>query len=144
MHNKMINNENITEYIPQRPPIVMISRLLEAGEKNIRTELDIAEDNVFVEDGRLMAPGLVENIAQTAAARIGYLAKQQNVPVPLGFIGAIQHLEILGHPAAATTVQTEIIIGHEVFNATVVKGTVKQDGKLLAQCEMKIFVSRNK
>lgn len=144
MHNKMINNENITEYIPQRPPIVMISRLLEAGEKNIRTELDIAEDNVFVEDGRLMAPGLVENIAQTAAARIGYLAKQQNVPVPLGFIGAIQHLEILGHPAAATTVQTEIIIEHEVFNATVVKGTVKQDGKLLAQCEMKIFVSRNK
>lgn len=144
MHNNMINKEDITEYIPQRPPIVMISRLLEAGEKNIRTELDIAEDNVFVEDGKLMAPGLVENIAQTAAARIGYVAKQQNVPVPLGFIGAIQHLEIIEHPAASTTVQTEIVIEHEVFNATVVKGTVKQHGKLLAQCDMKIFVSQNK
>jgi predicted hotdog family 3-hydroxylacyl-ACP dehydratase len=140
----MINKEDITEYIPQRPPIVMISRLLEAGDKNIRTGLDIAEDNVFVENGLFMAPGLVENIAQTAAARIGYLAKKQNVPVPLGFIGAIQQLEILELPQAGTTVETEIVIGHEVFNATVVHGTVKQNGRLMAQCDMKIFVSQNK
>lgn len=137
-----MEQENITEYIPQRPPIVMISRLLEAGDKNIRTELDIAPDNIFVEDGRLMAPGLVENIAQTAAARIGYLAKQHNTPVPLGFIGAIQNLEIIGHPNSNTSIQTEIVIEHEVFNATVVKGTVKQNGELLAHCDMKIFVSK--
>ncbi len=140
----MINQEDITAYIPQRPPIVMISRLLEAGEKNIRTGLDIAADNVFVEDGRFMPPGLVENIAQTAAARIGYLAKLNNTPVPLGFIGAIQNLEIIELPAAETSVETEIVIEHEVFNATVVKGTVKQNGRVMAQCDMKIFVSQNK
>lgn len=140
----MINKEDITEYIPQRPPIVMISRLLEAGEKNIRTGFDIAADNVFVEDGLLQAPGLVENIAQTAAARIGYLAKQNNVPVPLGFIGAIQQLEILALPAAGTSLETEIVIEHEVFNATVVHGSVKQEGRLMAQCDMKIFVSQSK
>ncbi|SIO08213.1 3-hydroxyacyl-ACP dehydratase [Chitinophaga niabensis] len=140
----MINTGDITEYIPQRPPIVMISRLMEAGEKNIRTELDIAADNVFVEDGLFMAPGLVENIAQTAAARIGYLAKKHNVPVPLGFIGAIQNLHVIELPAAGTTVESEIVIEHEVFNATVIKGTVKQNGKLMAECDMKIFVSQNK
>lgn len=139
----MINTGDITEYIPQRPPIVMISRLMEAGEKNIRTELDIAPDNVFVEDGLFMAPGLVENIAQTAAARIGYLAKKHNVPVPLGFIGAIQNLRVIELPAAGTTVESEIVIEHEVFNATVIKGTVKQHGKLMAECDMKIFVSQN-
>ncbi len=144
MHNNMTHTENITEYIPQRPPIVMISRLLEAGEKNIRTGFDIVADNVFVENGRLQAPGLVENIAQTAAARIGYLAKQNNTPVPLGFIGAIQHLEVLELPAAGSSLETEIVIEHEVFNATVVHGAVRQEGRILAQCDMKIFVSQSK
>lgn len=140
----MINKEDITAYIPQRPPIVMISRLLEAGEKNIRTGFDIAADNVFVAEGLLQAPGLVENIAQTAAARIGYLAKKNNVPVPLGFIGAIQNLEVVELPAAGTSLETEIVIEHEVFNATVVHGSVKQAGRVMAQCDMKIFVSQSK
>lgn len=137
-----MHQEDITEYIPQRPPIVMISRLLEAGEKNIRTELDVAADNVFVENGTLMAPGLVENIAQTAAARVGFLAKRDNVPVPLGFIGAIQNLEILELPPAGATLQTEILITHELFNATVVQGTVQLNGRTLAKCDMKIFIAK--
>lgn len=122
----------------------MISRLLEATNTQIRTELDIAQDNVFVEDGRFMPPGLVENIAQTAAARVGYLAKQQHIPVPVGFIGAVQHLEVIALPDAGTVIQTEVIIEREVLNATVVKGMVRQNGQLLAQCEMKIFVPPNK
>ncbi|WP_298715612.1 3-hydroxyacyl-ACP dehydratase [Chitinophaga sp.] len=139
-----MHHEDITEYIPQRPPIVMISRLVEAGDKNIRTELDVAPDNVFVEEGKLMAPGLVENIAQTAAARVGFLAKRDNVPVPLGFIGAIQNLEILELPPAGATLQTEIIITHELFNATVVKGSVSHEGRIQAQCDMKIFIAKEK
>lgn len=136
-----IHTDDITAYIPQRTPIVMISGILEVDGPLTRTGLHIAPDNVFVENGLLTAPGLMENIAQTAAARIGYIAKQQNTPVPLGFIGAVKDLEILELPPAGQMIETTTVIGSEVFNATMVTGKVMYEGRVMAQCEMKIFIN---
>ncbi|MBC9912276.1 3-hydroxyacyl-ACP dehydratase [Chitinophaga varians] len=136
-----IHSDDITAYIPQRTPIVMISGILEVDGPKTRTALHIAPDNVFVENGVLMPPGLMENIAQTAAARIGYIARQENSPVPLGFIGAVNNLEILELPPAGQTIETTTEIGGEVFNATMVTGKVMYDGRVMAQCEMKIFIN---
>ncbi|RFS21119.1 3-hydroxyacyl-ACP dehydratase [Chitinophaga silvatica] len=136
-----IHSDDITAYIPQRPPIVMINGIKEVEGPITRTGFFIAPDNVFVEDGKLAAPGLMENIAQTAAARIGYIARQQNAPVPLGFIGAVKDLEIFELPAVGETIETTTEIGGEVFNATMVLGKVMLNGKVLAQCEMKIFAN---
>lgn len=136
-----IHTDDITAYIPQRTPIVMISGILEVNGPVTRTGLHIATDNIFVENGVLTAPGLMENIAQTAAARIGYIAKQQNTPVPLGFIGAVKDLEILELPPAGQTIETITEIGGEVFNATMVTGKVMFEGRVMAQCEMKIFIN---
>ncbi|NLR61174.1 3-hydroxyacyl-ACP dehydratase [Chitinophaga polysaccharea] len=136
-----IHTDDITTYIPQRTPIVMISGILEVDGPLTRTGLHIAPDNIFVENGVLTAPGLMENIAQTAAARIGYIAKQQNTPVPLGFIGAVKDLEILELPPAGQTIETTTVIGGEVFNATMVTGKVTYEGRVMAQCEMKIFIN---
>ncbi|ATL47590.1 3-hydroxyacyl-ACP dehydratase [Chitinophaga caeni] len=138
----LVQKEQITDYIPQRPPMVMIDTILKADENILRTGFYIEPGNVFVENGSLMPPGLMENIAQTAAARVGYIAKQKNEPVPLGFIGAVKDLEILQLPKMETAIETEIVIEHEVFNATVVTGKVWQDGQVMAQCEMKIFVPK--
>ncbi|TWF37238.1 hypothetical protein FHW36_107164 [Chitinophaga polysaccharea] len=136
-----IHTDDITAYIPQRAPIVMISGILEVDGPLTRTGLHIAPDNIFVENGVLTAPGLMENIAQTAAARIGYIAKQQNTPVPLGFIGAVKDLEILELPPAGQMIETSTVIGSEVFNATMVTGKVMYEGRVMAQCEMKIFIN---
>ncbi|RAJ02616.1 hypothetical protein LX64_03636 [Chitinophaga skermanii] len=140
----LVQKEDIINYIPQRPPMVMIDKVIVAEDKIMRTGLHIEPTNVFVENGRFMPPGLMENIAQTAAARVGFIAKQKNEPVPLGFIGAVKDLEIIQLPEAGTDIETEIHITHEVFNATVVHGRVFQNNILMAQCEMKIFVPTNK
>lgn len=136
-----IHTDDITAYIPQRTPIVMISGILEVNGPVTRTGLHIAADNIFVENGVLTAPGLMENIAQTAAARVGYIAKQENSPVPLGFIGAVKDLEILELPPAGQMIETTTEIGGEVFNATMVTGKVMFEGRVMAQCEMKIFIN---
>ncbi|WP_143307871.1 3-hydroxyacyl-ACP dehydratase [Chitinophaga vietnamensis] len=136
-----IHTDDITAYIPQRTPIVMVSGILEVDGPVTRTALAIAPDNVFVENGVLMPPGLMENIAQTAAARIGYISRQQNAPVPLGFIGAVKDLEIFELPPAGATIETVTEIGSEVFNATMVTGKVLYQGKVMARCEMKIFTN---
>ena len=132
---------DITSYIPQRPPIVMIGELLEVKDNITRTGLRIDPANIFVENGQLTPPGLLENMAQTAAARVGYIASQENTPVPLGFIGAVKDFEVFELPPAGALVETVTEIQSQVFNATMVTGKVLLEGRVAAQCELKIFIN---
>jgi predicted hotdog family 3-hydroxylacyl-ACP dehydratase len=136
-----IHDNSITAFIPQRPPIVMIDGLLEVKDNITRTGLQIAADNLFVEDGRLMPPGLLENMAQTAAASVGYVAQQENTPVPIGFIGAVKDFEVFDLPPAGSFIETITEIQSQIFNATMVAAKVLLDGKVMAQCELKIFIN---
>lgn len=136
----LINRENIISLIPQRPPFVMIDQLIDSDENSTRTSFCVREDNIFIEDGSLREPALVENIAQTAAARAGYITQKENLPVMVGYIGAIKDLEIFQLPKINDTLETEIIIKNQVFDVTVITGAVRCNGIMLAQCEMKIFI----
>jgi predicted hotdog family 3-hydroxylacyl-ACP dehydratase len=49
----------------------------------------VKEDNIFVVSGVLKEPGMIESIAQTVAAREGYISKLENKPVRLGYIGLL-------------------------------------------------------
>ena len=90
---------DIHELLPQQEPFVMISRLVQFDKVRTVCETDINADNIFVEDGRFTASGLIENIAQTCAARIGYFNKYVlKKAVQIGFIGAIRNMEITDLP----------------------------------------------
>lgn len=135
---------DITTLIPQRPPFVMIDRLTTCDETVASTALLVKDDNIFVEDGRLTEPGLVENIAQTAAARAGYVATSGNKPVQLGYIGAIKNLVIHSLPLVNDELATEISIVNQVFDVTFIQGKISCNNALLATCEMKIFIAPSK
>ena len=139
----MIPETNILPFIPQRAPFVMIDNLVGCDEQSARTILKVRGDNLFVKNGVLTEPALVENIAQTAAARIGYICSRENKPVPIGYIAAIQNLVINELPKTGSTLETEIIIKNQVMNVTIISGTVRAGGRIIAGCEMKIFISKN-
>ena len=133
---------NIESIIPQRPPFVMISELVYCEDEDTRSKFFVEADNIFLKEDRLMEPALVENIAQTAAARAGWLALNENRPVALGYIGAIQQLEIFDLPVKGDILDTEIKVMNQVFNVTLISGKLSCEGRLLATCEMKIFISK--
>ncbi|MBC7887772.1 MAG: 3-hydroxyacyl-ACP dehydratase [Ferruginibacter sp.] len=135
---------SIESLIPQRPPFVMIDQLTWYDEKITRTVFLIKEDNIFVENKKFCEPGLVENIAQTAAARAGYLAGLQNKPVQLGYIGAVKDLVIHRLPWVNDELETEITIENQIFDVMLINGKVSCNGVLLATCEMKIFITQTK
>lgn len=137
----MIQETDIITFIPQRYPMIMLSSLIFADQQEVITRFNIKEDNIFVKDACLMAPGIVENIAQSVAARAGYLASLQNTEAPAGFIGAVQNLEILELPKVGDVIETTVTLEHEIFHATIVTGTVRLNEKIIAHCKMKIFVS---
>ena len=74
--------------------MVMIDRLVSAESDSAVSSFLIKTDNIFVEDGKFTEPGLVENIAQTAAAMVGHHCALNKIPVPIGFIAAVKDLKI--------------------------------------------------
>jgi len=135
---------DILPFIPQRPPFVMIDGLLQCDETGARSRLTVREENIFVAHGAFHEPGLVENIAQTAACRSGYSAHDQGKPAPVGYIGAIRNLEIIALPVTGDELETEISITNQVFDVMMISGKVFCREQLMAQCEMKIFVNQLK
>jgi len=135
--------EDVLKLIPQRPPIVMVDKLISAADKKTISGFTIKADNIFVEKGVMQEPGIIENVAQSAALGVGYVCSIKNEKVPLGFIGAVKNLLIFGLPAVGDELKTEIQVDYEVFEATLITGKVYCGDKLLAQCEMKIFLKPN-
>lgn len=131
--------DEIMKFIPQKPPMVMIEKLILADEKKTITSLTILPENIFCEKGVLKEPGLIENMAQTAAAGSGYKSISRNEQPPEGFIGGIRNLMINSLPETGKVIRTEIIVEHEIFDALVVTGKVFLDDRMIAGCEMKIF-----
>ena len=118
----------------------MIDELLYSDETIARTSFTIQQDNVLVFDGVFSEAGLMENIAQTAAAHAGAAALKNNTPVRTGFIGAVKNLAISALPSVNDTITTEIMIEEQVFDASVITGKIMRGEELMAQCEMKIFL----
>lgn len=134
--------EQLFQYIPQRPPIVMIDKLEEVTESNIISGLNIKANNIFVENEFLREPGLIENIAQTIAAGAGFNQIQNGKPVALGFIAAVRELKINTLPKVGQHLKTIVKVINEVMDVTIVKGEVYVEGDLIAECEMRIFIQK--
>ena len=132
--------EEASRYIPQRPPFVMVDTLLQADGNLAKTCFLVREGHLFVEHGVFTDPGLVENMAQTAAAATGYTAAAAGKAAPVGFIGALKGLQIRELPLAGDTITTEISVIHQVLNAHIVRAIVRSGEKELASCELKIFL----
>lgn len=128
------------KYIPQRAPVIMIDALWKCEEKVATTSLTIQQDNIFVEQGKFTEAGLLENIAQTAAAKVGYECERKGIPVPPGFIGAIKNLEVSYFPKVGETIRTEIRVENEIFGMTLITGEVHFDALQIARAEMKIVL----
>jgi predicted hotdog family 3-hydroxylacyl-ACP dehydratase len=137
----MLPEENIIPLIPQKPPFVMVGKLLSTDEVSTRSSFMIEPDNVFVKNNVFQEAGLMENIAQTAALRAGYVAQSENKPVAVGYIGAVSNFEIFDLPKAGDEIETEIRVENQIFDVTVLSGKVWYNKKILAQCEMKLFIS---
>lgn len=138
----LVTADNISKYIPQKAPIIMIGDLLTNDEQSTVSEMMIEEDNIFCAGGIFTEPGLIENIAQTAAARMGYTASLQaeGSEPPKGFIGAISKLQIHDFPKIGQKLTTTVEVKNNIFGILLISGKSQVGDKIMAECEMKIFV----
>ena len=94
--------------LPQRPPMVFIDALLEANATEASSRFRVGPTTLFVNQQQLQAPGLLENMAQTAAAQQGWLAQQMHQPIAIGLIARIKKSTIHQLPLVGTTLITHV------------------------------------
>lgn len=133
---------DIHELLPQQEPFVMVGKLRHFDMEKTITTTKIVDSNILVEKGVFTASGIIENIAQTCAARIGYVNKYiLKKGIQLGFIGAIRNLNLYRCPRVGEVIETSIITIEEIFGMTLVTATVKVGDEIIADSEMKIALS---
>jgi len=133
---------DIHELLPQQEPFVMVGKLVHFDMEKTVTKTEVKSDNIFVENGVFTASGIIENIAQTCAARIGYVNKYiLKKGIQLGFIGAIRNMNLYRCPKVGEVIETSIITIEEIFGMTLVTATVSIGEEVIADSEMKIALS---
>ena len=146
-----MNAENPTEQelrsidihtlLPQQEPFVMIHTLVHFDRTLTVTETRVEADNLFTDNGCFSASGLMENIAQTCAARIGYVNKYiLKKGIQIGFIGAVRDFRIHRLPRVGELLTTRVEVREEVFGMTLADATVRVGEEVLVETEMKIAV----
>lgn len=128
----------ITELLPQRPPIVMVDQILRCDDVDAVTSFVVRADNIFLDNGLLAPAGIIENMAQSCAARMGCIRKLHHQPITIGYIGDIKNCVINRQPRCSETLTTHIHIVEAVFNLTLAEVVVKVGDEVIAHTLIKV------
>ncbi|MCD8297978.1 MAG: beta-hydroxyacyl-ACP dehydratase [Prevotella sp.] len=137
---------DIKDLLPQRDPILMVDALLSVNGEEAETSFTIRPGNFFLaDDSRLEVTGLIENIAQSASAFAGYLAKLAGaVEPPIGYIGEVKNFRCHHRPQSGDELHTFIRLGAEVGGVTLLSGEIHVREEIIAETQMKISIQPNK
>lgn len=72
LSEQITDKDFIGKLIPQKAPFVMVDKLLHFEDKKVVAGLTISEENIFVQNNKFTAPGLMEHMAQSVALYTGY------------------------------------------------------------------------
>ncbi len=136
----LADKNKVIDLIPQKYPMVMVDGLISNDETTTISKLSISNNNIFCSKGFFTEPGLIENIAQTAALRSGYEAMESNEEPTVGFIGSVKKMKIYELPKDNDVIYTKVTILTRLMNVLIIKGEVLLDSKLMAEGEMNIFL----
>lgn len=132
---------NPLELIPQRPPMVLVDRFEGIDAEGVSTTgYTVEPAGLFVAGGRMSECGIIEHMAQSAAARIGWCCRAEGRPVPVGFIGAVSRLELHDLPRTGVHLRTRLRIVQEIGPLSLAEVRTEADGRPLAEGDLKIYL----
>ena len=133
---------DVTDLLPQKYPFRMVDMLLFADEGRIVTTFLISSKNVLVHEDQFTEGGMIENMAQSAAAGTGYFFARQNAAIPIGYIGAVKNVKIIKLARTGDEITTELLTLNKIGDASIVEGKIFLQKELIGYCELTIFVQQ--
>ncbi len=139
--DEFVRSIDIHTLLPQEEPFVMVGTLEHFDMKHVVTSTMVSPDNIFVDFDKMLPTGLIENIAQTCATRIGYINKYiLKKGIQIGFIGAVRNLKVCTLPTVGDILYTEVDVQEEVFGMILVTAVVKTSEHVCVTSELKIAI----
>lgn len=125
--DEFVRSIDIHELLPQQEPFVFVDRIAHFDMQTIVTEMLISHSKTFTTDGTFSLLGMIENIAQACAARIGYINKYVlKKEIRPGVIASIKKADVLEMPPIGTTLQTIVTVKEEVFDMLLLTAEVRR------------------
>jgi predicted hotdog family 3-hydroxylacyl-ACP dehydratase len=124
-------------YLPHRPPMSLIDRIVELGEDSLQTEVTIGPTTMFLRDGAVPAWVGVEYMAQSCAAFAGCEARARGDQVRVGFLlGAREYRTVVSGFELGSVLRVHIDLEHrEAGGLGVVQGRISHRGQASALVE---------
>ena len=91
-----------------------------------------------MDDDQLPLAGVLEHVAQSCAARIGYLQSTQNEPIRIGYIGAVKKIELKRIPIVGERLLTKVMLLENVLDISLLQCDTFIEGELIAQTTLKL------
>ena len=137
----LLRSIDVHTLLPQQEPFVVVDTLTQFDGTTTATETLVRPDNLFIDDDALRTTGMIENIAQTCAARIGYYNKYiLKTGVQIGVIGAVRKMMVSGHPHVGQQFRTTVTVVQELLGMTLANAEITCEGETLATAQIKLAV----
>ncbi|MEZ7874527.1 MAG: hydroxymyristoyl-ACP dehydratase [Bacteroidales bacterium] len=140
----VIFGDQIVELIPQRAPFVFVDAFYGESDSLFQTGFTPGEVDYFVVEGFLTEPGVIEHMAQSAAASSGWSYRERGEKIPVGFIGAVADFELTCLPVSGVEIRTTIRFSGEFGGISLVEAESFQNGESFAKGKLKIFIDKEK
>jgi len=128
--------QRIEGLIPHRRPMLAVDELIGLSEDEAVSRTLIRPGSFFLDAiGRVEEALLFEMTAQTFAA----LAADSSGPEP-GFLAAVKKMNFFGRPEVGTAVEVSVRVFSRVDDFAVIHGQAVQDGRLLAEGQVTVFI----
>ena len=138
--DKFVSEIDIHELLPQKEPFVLVDGITHFDVRQIVTTMKVRAGKPFVEDGRLTMLGMLENMAQTCAARIGYINKYiLRKDVRPGMIASVKSMEALAMPGVGTQIETTVMVKEEVFDMLLLTAEIRESLFTGSGCEPAVY-----
>lgn len=132
----------IEELIPQRQPMILVDTFDGIDAEGVsHTSFTVSEGNLFLEKNRLTECGLIEHMAQSAAARTGWECRQNGSEIPIGYIGAVSRFAAGRLPAVGTQLHTSLRIVQQLGNLSLAAVRIEAGNETIARGELKIYLN---
>ena len=131
-------NESAEKLLPHRPPMRFINALTHCDDTTARATARFGPDHFAVSDGLVTEAALVECVAQTVAAALGY-ATRSGQPPGLGMLAAVTDFQIHSRPAADTILEIEVRERKRLGPMRLVRGTITCNGQLIAEGGLTVY-----
>lgn len=127
----------------------MASNMPYLDATSVETNFDIEPNCIFLQNGKLTEPGLIENAAQSCGAIVAQSYAHRNddneiIGQAIGFISAIKKIEVTGLPEVNERIVTKGKLlsrfDDENFSLCTVESTTFRKGELIVACTFNFLI----